>query len=428
MLKILWVKSGGLVPLDTGGKIRSFHLLSELAKLHTVDLFTFYPQHEGDKHDDLKQFVHEVVCQPLSIARPNSIGDYAHYALNLLSSIPYSVAKDCRPEVLRKLRELLARQNYDVLLCDFIHTAAVLPWDWPGPKVIFTHNVEARIWERHYRVSKNLIWKAVSWREYRMMSRMERRYTELADFVLTVSDTDTAFFSQFLPANKLATIPTGVDVEYFRSQADTEQPNALIFTGSMDWMPNQDAISYFVKAILPLIRVEIPDVTLWVVGRNPTAELKLLADDNPAVHVTGTVDDIRPFIERASVYVVPLRIGGGTRIKIYEAMAMGKAVVSTRIGAEGLPVTHTENILLSDEPEDFAQSVVRMLRNPKERQRIAQSARKMVEENYSWASAAEILAKTLSQVVDKYQGRPAGSARPDSPGSELRLGQPNQEA
>ena len=410
-MKILWVKSGGLVPLDAGGKIRSFHLLRELAKLHTVDLFTFYPQHEGDSHADLKQFVHQVICQPLSIAQPNSIGDYTHYALNLFSLVPYSVAKDCRPEVLRKLRDLLARQNYDLLLCDFIHTAAVLPWDWPGPKVIFTHNVEARIWERHYRVSKNLIWKAISWREYRMMSHMERRYTELADFVLTVSENDTAFFSQFLPAKKLATIPTGVDVEYFRAGADTEQPNSLVFTGSMDWMPNQDAISYFVEAILPLIQVEIPDVTLWVVGRKPSAELQLLAQDNPAVRVTGTVDDIRPFVQRACVYVVPLRIGGGTRIKIYEAMAMGKAVVSTRIGAEGLPVVHSENILLSDEPQGFAQSVVRLLRNPEERQRLAQSARKLVEEKYSWASAGQVLAKTLARVADNYHGRPAGSGR-----------------
>jgi sugar transferase (PEP-CTERM/EpsH1 system associated) len=415
-LKILWVKSGGLVPLDTGGKIRSFHLLRELAKLHTVDLFTFYPKYEGDTHGDLAQFVHQVTCQPLSISQTHSVGDYAHYVLNLLSSTPYSVAKDCRPEVWRKLRDLLGRQNYDLLLCDFVHTAAVLPWDWPGPKVIFTHNVEARIWERHCRVSKNLIWKVVSWREYRMMSRMERRYTELADFVLTVSEDDTAFFSQFLPAEKLATVPTGVDVEYFRTHPGTEQPNSLVFTGSMDWMPNQDAIWYFVKAILPFIQAEIPAVTLWVVGRNPSAELQLLAQDNPAVRVTGTVDDIRPFVQRASVYVVPLRIGGGTRIKIYEAMAMGKAVVSTVIGAEGLPVTHSENILLCDEPQEFAQIVVRLLRNPEERQRIAQSGRKLVEANYSWASAAQVLAKTLARVADQYQGRPPRSGRPGSSG------------
>ncbi len=398
------------MPLDTGGKIRSFHLLRELAKLHTVDLFTFYPKHEGDAHGDLRQFFHRVVCQPLSIAQPNSIGDYAHYALNLFSLVPYSVAKDCRPEVVRKLRDLLGLENYDVLLCDFVHTAAVLPWDLPGPKVIFTHNVEAQIWERHYSVSKNPIWKAVSWREYKTMSRMERRYAELADFVLTVSENDTAFFSRFLPAAKLATIPTGVDVEYFQPGPDSEQRNTLVFTGSMDWMPNEDAISYFAQAILPLIRSEVPDVTLWVVGRKPSAQLLSLAQNDPAVRVTGTVDDIRPFVQRACAYVVPLRIGGGTRIKIYEAMAMGKAVVSTRIGAEGLPVKHSENILLSDKPEDFARSVVQLLRRPAERQRIAQAARKLVEENYSWASVAQVLARTLSRVADEYRERRSGGS------------------
>jgi len=408
-VKILWVKSGGLVPLDTGGKIRSYCLLRELSKLHTVDLFTFYAAHEGDAHPELSKIFHRVICQPLPIAPPHGFGDFAHYLRNLLSLRPYSAAKYCRPEVVRNLRGWLQKEKYDLILCDFLLTAEVIPWDLPGPKVIFTHNVEAQIWERHYLVSTNPVWRVVSWREYKTMSRMERRYLLRADLVLTVSENDSTFFSSFVPSAKLCVVPTGVDIDYFQPVDGPEQPNSMVFTGSMDWMPNEDAIFYFVEDILPRIQVAIPDVLLSVVGRNPSVRLRALARQNQALRVTGTVEDIRPFVHPASVYLVPLRIGGGTRIKIYEAMAMGKAVVSTRIGAEGLPVQHGKHILLSDEPAEFAESVVWLLRNPAQRRVLGEAARELVERNYSWRTVALGLGETLAHVAE--QCRPADPSR-----------------
>jgi glycosyltransferase involved in cell wall biosynthesis len=217
--------------------------------------------------------------------------------------------------------------------------------------------------------------------------------------VLTVSETDRDAFGSFLGLEKLTVIPTGVDVEYFQATPGEEAANSLVFTGSMDWLPNEDAIFYFADAILPLIKQECPDVSLQVVGRSPSLKLQALAELEKNIRLTGWVNDIRPFLVRGSVCIVPLRIGGGTRLKIFEAMAMGKAVVSTSVGAEGLAVRSGENILLADTPNDFAKSVASLLRDPKRRQQLGTAARTLVQENYSWTRVAEDFASTLHDVM-----------------------------
>jgi sugar transferase (PEP-CTERM/EpsH1 system associated) len=398
-MKILWVKAGGLVPPDTGGKIRSYNILRQLARQHSITLFSFYAAHNPDVHAELKQMFDRVVTMPLRIPAPKSFAEMCDYAVRLFSSEPYGITKYCRPVVRRGLRALLEQENYDVILCDFMAAAGVIPWDCATPKVLFTHNVEATIWRRHYEVASNVIWKAISWQEWRKMEAAERRYLRLADRVLAVSETDRNAFAAFLNAEKLTVIPTGVDVEYFQPLPGEETASSLVFTGSMDWLPNEDAIFYFADAILPLIREHSPEVFLDVVGRNPSRKLQALAESEKSIRLTGWVDDIRPFVGRGSVCIVPLRIGGGTRLKIFEAMAMGKAVVSTSVGAEGLAVRSGENIVLADTPNDFAQAVISLLRDPRRRQQLGAAARTLVQENYGWTIVANDFASTLQEVI-----------------------------
>jgi len=310
--------------------------------------------------------------------------------------------------VRRGLRALLDQQSYDVILCDFIAAAGVIPWNCSTPKVIFTHNVEATIWRRHHEVATDIIWKTISWLEWRKMEGAERRYLRLADLVLTVSGTDRDAFASFLDPEKLTVIPTGVDLDYFQPKPGQEAENSLVFTGSMDWLPNEDAIFYFAEAILPLIKRRFPDVSLQVVGRNPSRKLQALAGSEKSIELTGWVNDIRPFLVRGAVCIVPLRIGGGTRLKIFEAMAMGKGVVSTSVGAEGLAVQSGENILLADTPNDFAESVISLLTNPKRRQQLGTAARTMVQENYSWTRVAEDFACALRGVMSRTPTAPPG--------------------
>lgn len=396
-MKILWVKAGGLVPLDVGGNIRSYHVLRELARRHRVTFFTFYAEHAGDAHGELDRLFDRSICIPLHIPVPRSRGEVAHFARHVLSPLPYSAAKHTQPRVLRAMSELIGGESFDVIICDFAVAGAVVPWKHPCPKILFTHNVEALLWKRHMEVARNPAWKAVCWREYKTMERLENRCAKAADHVLTVSETDREIFSAVVPREKITAIPTGVDTAYFEPTGGTERPNSLVFTGAMHWLPNEDAILYFVNEILPLIAAEVPNVTLSVVGRNPSQRVQELRK-NKNLRVTGRVDDVRPFVAEAAVYVVPLRVGSGTRLKIFEAMAMGKAVISTTVGAEGLPVCDGEHLLLADTPERFAEKTVALLRNRQQREQLGMNARRLVERSYSWTSVTKVFESVLEAV------------------------------
>jgi sugar transferase (PEP-CTERM/EpsH1 system associated) len=400
-MKILWVKAGGLVPPDTGGKLRSYHILRELAREHSITFFSFYGKHPQDSHSQLEKVFDRVVTVPLDLPEPKSFRELRDYSLRLFTRQPYNVAKYCRPNVRRALRQLLEQRVFDAIVCDFVIAAGSIPWEFPTPKILFTHNVESVIWQRHYQVSHNPLWKALSWREWRTMQAAERKYLREADHVLTVSEDDRRFFGKFVDPAKLSVIPTGADTEFFTPRAEPERADSLVFTGSMDWLPNEDGVIYFMKDILPLIRQELPGISLTVVGRNPSQRLKDLAAGTANVHLTGWVEDIRPFLSQAAVCVVPLRIGGGTRLKIFEAMSMAKAVVSTTIGAEGLPVRAGEHLLIADEPAEFAQSTVALLRDPTRRRTIGLTARDLVVQNYSWTRVAKQFAEVLGNVVAK---------------------------
>jgi glycosyltransferase involved in cell wall biosynthesis len=163
----------------------------------------------------------------------------------------------------------------------------------------------------------------------------------------------------------------------------------LVFTGSMDWLPNDDAIRYFTREIMPLIKNKVPDVTLTVVGRNPAQALVDLSKEDPSLIITGRVDDVRPYMETAAAYIVPLRIGGGTRLKIFEAMAMEKAVISTTVGAEGLPLTNGVELLLADQPATFADAVIRVLTDSAYANDLGQRAAAVVRENFGWRQVTD---------------------------------------
>jgi sugar transferase (PEP-CTERM/EpsH1 system associated) len=408
-LKILWVKAGGLFPPDTGGKIRSYQILKALARRHHVSVFTFYGAMPSDLHNQLEHQFARVVCLPLEVPAARSLQEVLAYGRNVFSALPYTVSKFCRPAVAKSLRNIVCEDKPDVIVCDFVFAAGVIPWGAGPPKVLFTHNVEALIWKRHYQVAHNPLWKAVSWWEFRTMERFERNCINWSDHVLTVSDHDRAIFSRTTNPSRITVIPTGVDIDYYRPRADLEKPNTLVFTGSMDWMPNEDGMVFFIRQIWPQILEQVPDASVSIVGRCPSDALLELAARQQKISVTGRVEDIRPHVHHGSVYIVPLRIGSGTRLKIFEAMAMGKAVVSTTIGAEGLPVQPGRDIVLADGAEPFASAVVALLQDPIRRVELGRAARNLVEEKHSWDSVV----KPFEEVLEKLTGLGVSAKHPD---------------
>jgi polysaccharide biosynthesis protein PslH len=396
-MKLLWVKAGGLLPPDMGGKIRSYNILKQLARRHQITLFTFYPEHPDDQHLRGDGIFAKLVPVPLPLPPRRSLGEYMSFARMMAAGRPVTIDKFLSPEVHRRYAELLASSTFDVVVCDFLVPGSLMHWKTAPPTILFTHNVEAQVWERHYKVTSNPFMKTACWLESRALAGAERRYVELADHVLAVSENDRAFFLQYVSPERVTVIPTGVDTEYFQPSLTPEQPGTTVFTGTMDWMPNEDGVAYFIDKIFPLIQQDAPNAAFWVVGRRPPRRIQALASGS--VTVTGAVDDIRPYLGKAAVCVVPLRSGSGTRIKIFEAMAMGKAVVSTSMGAEGLPVRHGENIILADDPADFARQVVQLLRDPQRRAQLGGAARRLVEESYGWPSVASHFDQIVQAVL-----------------------------
>jgi glycosyltransferase involved in cell wall biosynthesis len=300
-------------------------------------------------------------------------------------------------------REIATRAGRaDVLVCDFLMPSINVPLKAPCATVLFQHNVEALIWRRHYEVQANPLKRAYLRGQWRKSRAYEHAACRRFDQVIAVSAEDGEMMRREYGVTEVADVPTGVDTDYFRpGGAARPEPNHLIFTGSMDWLPNVDGIRYFTEQILPLIRRRIPHVRLTVVGRNPYPGLVNLSRRDPGITVSGRVDDVRPYMERASAYVAPLRIGGGTRLKIFEAMAMELPVISTTVGAEGLPVRHGSELLIADTPEEFTSSVVRLLTDDSLARRLGASGAAMVRNSCGWERVAsrfaEICERTLSR-------------------------------
>lgn len=401
-MRILWVTVDGLWPLDSGARLRSFHIIAELARRHRLTLLT--TRGPADDPAGLAARLREcepVVSIPYLIPKQGSARFARALLRSWLSPLPVDMWKCRVPALARDVARRLAGGDVDVCVVDFLRATPNVPLDGPVPVVLFTHNVEHMIWERMSRVEPRRWRRAMLEWEYRKMRRYEAQACARATLTIAVSDLDRKVLATESPGADVRAIPTGVDTSYFTPNGTREQATALVFTGSMDWYPNEDAIVYFIDAILPRIRREVPDVSLTVAGRHPTARLRARAGA-AGVRVTGTVADVRPFVGEAAVFVVPLRIGGGTRLKIFEALAMGKAVVSSTVGAEGLPLVPGEHFVQADDAGDFARHVVGLLRDPERRRALGAAGRRLVEARYSWAQVAREFEARCEEVAERH--------------------------
>jgi sugar transferase (PEP-CTERM/EpsH1 system associated) len=398
-MRILWVKVGGLWPPNAGGRLRSFHLAAELARRHRVVVATTHAPGEdpGALGRGLPQ-LQEVVSFPHSAPKQGSGAFAAALVRSWASPLPVDLWRWRVPALRREVARRVAAGDVDLCVADFLAAVPNTVTGGKVPTVLFTHNVEHVIWRRLAEVEPSALRRSLLEVEWRKMRRFEARSCRRAALTLAVSTADQASLEALAPGIRVAAIPTGVDTDYFLPSGTAESDPSLVFVGSMDWHPNEDAVLHLLESILPRVRREVPGTRLTIVGRKPSARLRA-ACAAAGVQVTGTVDDVRPFVRDAAVCVVPLRIGGGTRLKIFEALAMGKAVVSTAIGAEGLPLVPGEHYLCADDPADFSASVVSLVRDPEHRRRLGASGRRLVEEHYGWSRAADVFADSCSRAL-----------------------------
>ena len=268
------------------------------------------------------------------------------------------------------------------------------------PTVLTHHNIESQLMTRRAEHEKSALGRAYGKLQAARLLRYERELCAHFPLNIVVSKADAALLESIAPGARTAVIPNGVDTDYFTPREGEETP-ALIYAGGMNMFANRDAVEWFLETAWPLIKKAVPGVRFFALGARPSRAILDAAAADPAVEAPGFVDDIRPWVARAAVYVVPLRVGGGTRLKIVDAMAQGKAIVATTLGAEGIDANAGEHFVLADEPPAFADAVISLLHDPARRRALGAAARARVCETYAWPLLGRQISAHYARVVEE---------------------------
>ncbi len=390
-LRLAFISTLFLLPPDAGGKIRSGNVLRGLkgGAFDVTLLMPATPAQLAHHADDMP-----ALCDRVLPWTPQPVLPRWTRAVDLLRAVPANVAFDDRAVARRAVARALAAGHYDVVVYDFVHAAVLRP---AGVRVAcdvcFTHNVEAEILERHAQKTEGAVMRAVWASQAAKMRRFEGESLRGFDRVIAVAERDAREFERAYNIAGTDVIPTGVDLDFFAYQAPADpgaaHPPTAVFTASMDSAANIDAVRFFLTEVWPRVLQRRPDARFKIVGRNPPPALVREGQLLAGVEFKGYVDDVRPHVRDAQVFVMPLRVGGGTRLKAFEGMAMGCPVVSTSVGIEGLDVTPGEHYERADEPPAIADALLRLFDNLGHRQALAERARRLVETRFGFRVAAE---------------------------------------
>jgi sugar transferase (PEP-CTERM/EpsH1 system associated) len=394
-MKILIVTPEWPYPLNQGGRIRMFNVIKQLAKSHEIHLIsvTLQPLMTGH-HDALTPF-----CASLRIVPQPSASWRIPFrvAKSILTRKPFVVFKHLPKELPRVVDTMVSEVRPDVVLVEFHYLSDCLK-GLDVHRVVDMHNLDTMLYDRFAHGPRWGLKKIHGRMQRGLMREFESQLPRRFDACVTVSDNDATLLKTWSNASNIYTAPNGVDVDYFTPGTIPLRQLDLVFTGSMDYYPNVDAVLFLCREVMPSLWARRPQTTLAIVGRNPTSAVKALGND-PRITVTGAVADIRPYLIQSAVVVVPLRMGGGTRLKVLEAAAMGKAIVGTPIGFEGIEVVPNQHVLVSDNAGDFAQAVFDLLTQPALAERLGLAARNLICEHYSWPACVARLEEVMRLVA-----------------------------
>jgi len=422
-INVLFVSATVPYPATDGGRIRVLNLVRRLCRIHRVTFLTFITSPVDEQGAGyLREMGVEVVG--VRLQQRKLIATLRSLLQNSLRGKPLTVAKYYSVEMARALENLLKSRRFDVIHFEMLHTGQYWPElrakskeqrpksgtskvpssklyalnSMPYATVLGEQNIDSSIWYRLARTELNPLRKLIFYLQCGSFMSYESRVCRYFDTCICVSAQDQTELASLCPGTAIEVIPNGVDPDYFKPSETDEDETRLVFTGSMDWHPNEDAVLYFCNRILPLIRAELPEITFYIVGSNPTNRVLKLRRIR-GVTVTGSVEDVRPYIASGAVYIVPLRIGGGTRLKILQALAMKKAVISTSIGYEGLELQPGKHLLVADEPQQFAAKTVHLMRDRSLRSRLGDSGRALIQERYDWNVIVRKLELVYSRLI-----------------------------
>ena len=396
-MRILFLSITVPFPATDGGRLRVLNLLKQVAQKAQITFLALETQPtdaEGVAYlrslgIEVYLVLHATSIPPLT----TRTGIQAFLRRQPITVVRYDI-----PAFRQEFHSLLESGTFDLIHYEMFHTAQYCV-ETNIPSLLSLQNIDSYIWHRLRIQTTNPLRKLLFWTQERTFNRYERVMSGKFDIATCPSEVDRNLIQETCPDLNVDIIPNGVDVELYQPNNALEEEVTLIYTGSMDWFPNEDAVIYFADEILPTIQAKYPNVKFYVVGQFPTERLQRLGN-RPGIVVTGRVDDVKPYIARATAYVVPLRIGGGTRLKILEALAMEKAVVSTSVGAEGLNLMAGEEVIIADEPAAFADVVLQLMKDQSMRRRLGKNGRQRVEAEYDWRRIGGKLCAVYEAVVD----------------------------
>ena len=384
-MKILLITTRLPYPPTDGGKIVTYNIIKHLAlRGHNITLICF--NSENKNYPELEKY-----CK-LIIVRKNLGTTFFGLFFNLFSNIPYGISKYNSNIAKNIIYDLIKKNKYDIIHLDHLHTAhygSFVKKKYNLPIVLQEHNVEKMIMKRFYKNQKNIFIKFYAYLQYKKLYKYESKICEIFDRCFMITKIDEKTIKDMNSNIKTNVVPAGVDTSYFYPIKLKEEEFSLVSVASMNWLPNIEAINWFCEEVLPLAKKKIPKIKLYIVGKEPPNNIRNLANNNILITVTGFVKDVREYIAKGQVFIVPLKTGSGMRIKILNTLAMGKAIVSTSIGCEGIEVTDGENIFIADSKEEFAYKIVCLLNNKSERKKLGENGLKLVKKKYQWEKIVE---------------------------------------
>lgn len=377
-MQILWLTQVLPHPADSGAKVRSRLMIEALARDHEVTLLSFVRGDQSRDADALREICRDVLTVPIP---RNRAADVGYLALALLTGKPFTIARDDRRAMRTLIERVTAERRFDAVHADQINMAQYASRVPGALRVLDAHNALWVLYQRLHEILPAGLRSFALGHEWRSMRSYESSIVHEFDAVITVSEVDRDALVAPEDRESVSVIPIAVDATAY-AVADGSAASRILHIGTMYWPPNVDAVRWFATEVLPLVRRRLPAVGFDVVGTRPPREITRLAENDALIDVPGFVEDLEPWTERAGVFVVPLRAGSGMRVKILEAMARGLPVVTTRIGCEGIEVEHGREVLIADEPTDFANATVRVLEDRRLAAQLAENGRRLVCERY----------------------------------------------
>ncbi len=398
-MKILQVAPQVPLPEDSGGRIGIVNITRSLASLgHQVDLIMYTAKIPAKEiQEQLKGF-----CTPIFV-RVDTGDSVAGAFKNLFSAIPYNISKYIRRGVADKVKEMIGKNNYDVVHLDHLHLAWLIPEIKKVAKVAVVlreHNVEMQIMERYYKNQSNLLLKSFAYMQYKKFINYEPAMCRLADAAAMITEVDEAIILQLDREINTKVIPAGVKEELFSGSEIPGIPNSLFHLGSLEWEPNLQGLQWFLEEVYPSVVRRIPGVKLFIYGRG-IEKVKIPAGLEPNVEAIGYAEDISAAIADKQICIVPLQVGGGIRIKVLEMMAMGKLVVSTPVGKEGIQAENGKELIVAATRAQFADAIVSVMNQTELAGQIVKQAKNLIREKYTWSSIAKMFEELYISVRNR---------------------------